>query len=138
MTEKAAINVRVNQETKQNAEKVLNKLGIPMSVAIDMYLRQIALTRGIPFNLSSKKRKNKSDHDTAMMVAEATAQYEIVKSNWEDKLAELTPDWMNMSKITKEELEARLAKHAQEMDNGNYISAKEAFQKLDKEFRLSK
>ena len=44
MTEKAAINVRVNQETKQNAEKVLNKLGIPMSVAIDMYLRQIALT----------------------------------------------------------------------------------------------
>lgn len=73
-----------------------------------------------------------------MMVAEATAQYEIVKSNWEDKLAELTPDWMNMSKITKEELEARLAKHAQEMDNGNYISAKEAFQKLDKEFRLSK
>lgn len=60
MTEKAAINVRVNQETKQNAEKVLNKLGIPMSVAIDMYLRQIALTRGIPFNLSSKKRKIKA------------------------------------------------------------------------------
>ena len=44
MTEKAAINIRVNKETKQNAEKVLNKLGIPMSVAIDMYLRQIALT----------------------------------------------------------------------------------------------
>lgn len=60
MTEKAAINVRVNQETKQNAEKVLNKLGIPMSVAIDMYLRQIALTRGIPFNLSSKKEKIKA------------------------------------------------------------------------------
>lgn len=138
MTEKAAINVRVNQETKQNAEKVLNKLGIPMSVAIDMYLRQIALTRGIPFDLSSKKRKNKSDHDTAMMVAEATAQYEVVKSNWEDKLTEFTPDWMNMNKMTKEELEARLAKHAQEIDNGNYISAKEAFQKLDKEFRLSK
>ena len=57
MTEKAAINIRVNKETKQNAEKVLNKLGIPMSVAIDMYLRQIALTDGIPFDLSSKKRK---------------------------------------------------------------------------------
>lgn len=59
MTEKAAINIRVNKETKQNAEKVLNKLGIPMSVAIDMYLRQIALTDGIPFDLSSKKRKRK-------------------------------------------------------------------------------
>ena len=29
MTEKAAINIRVNKETKQNAEKVLNNLGIP-------------------------------------------------------------------------------------------------------------
>lgn len=105
MTEKAAINIRVNKETKQNAEKVLNKLGIPMSVAIDMYLRQIALTDGIPFDLSSKKRKKKNDHETAMMVAEATAQYEIVKSNWEDKLAEFIPDWMNMNKMTKEELD---------------------------------
>ena len=138
MTEKAAINIRVNKETKQNAEKVLNKLGIPMSVAIDMYLRQIALTDSIPFDLSSKKRENKNDHDTAIMVAEATAQYEVAKSSWEDKLAKITPDWMNMNKMTKEQLEARLAKHAQEMDNGNYISAKEAFQKLDKEFGLSK
>lgn len=137
MTEKAAINIRVNKETKQNAEKVLNKLGIPMSVAIDMYLRQIALTDGIPFNLSSQKRK-KSDHDTAMMVAEATAQYEITKTNWEDKLNDATPAWMNMNKMTKEELEARLAKHAEEMDNGNYLSDKEVFKKLDKEFGLSK
>ena len=136
MTEKAAINIRVNKETKQNAEKVLNKLGIPMSVAIDMYLRQIALTDSIPFDLSSKKRENKNDHDTAMMVAEATAQYEVAKSNWEDKLAEVIPDWMNMNKMTKEELEARLAKHAQEMDSGNYISANEAFKKLDEEFGL--
>ena len=59
MTEKAAINIRVNKGTKQNAEKVLNKLGIPMSVAIDMYLRQIALTDSIPFDLSSKKREKR-------------------------------------------------------------------------------
>ena len=113
MTEKAAINIRVNKETKQNAEKVLNQLGIPMSVAIDMYLRQIALTDSIPFDLSSKKRENKNDHDTAMMVAEATAQYEVAKSNWEDKLAEITPDWMNMNKMTKEQLEATKSQYSQ-------------------------
>lgn len=136
MTEKAAINVRVNQETKQNAEKVLNKLGIPMSVAIDMYLRQIALTDSIPFDLSSKKRENKNDHNTAMMVAEATAQYEVVKSNWEDKLAELTPDWMNMNKMTKEELEARLAKHAQDARDDKSVEISKTFSELNKELGI--
>ncbi|GFO99928.1 type II toxin-antitoxin system RelB/DinJ family antitoxin [Lactobacillus helveticus] len=135
MTEKAAINIRVNKETKQNAEKVLTKLGIPMSVAIDMYLRQIALTDGIPFDLSSKKRK-KSDHDTAMMVAEATAQYEVTKTSWEDKLNEVTPAWMNMNKMTKEELEARLAKHAEEARNGKSIEIDKAFAKLNKELGI--
>lgn len=136
MTEKAAINIRVNKETKQNAEKVLNKLGIPMSVAIDMYLRQIALTDGIPFDLSSKKRKKKNDHETAMMVAEATAQYEIVKSNWEDKLAEFIPDWMNMNKMTKEELEARLAKHAQDARDGKSVEISKTFSDLNKELEI--
>ncbi|AFR22953.1 type II toxin-antitoxin system RelB/DinJ family antitoxin [Lactobacillus helveticus] len=136
MTEKAAINIRVNKETKQNAEKVLNKLGMPMSVAIDIYLRQIALTDSIPFDLSSKPRKNKNDHDTAMMIAEATAQYDVVKSSWEDKLSDVTPDWMNMNKMTKEELEARLAKHAQDAKNGKNVEINKAFAQLNKELGI--
>lgn len=107
-----------------------------MSVAIDMYLRQIALTDGIPFDLSSKKRKKKNDHETAMMVAEATAQYEIVKSNWEDKLAEFIPDWMNMNKMTKEELEARLAKHAQDARDGKSVEISKTFSDLNKELGI--
>lgn len=43
-----------------------------------------------------------------------------------------------MNKMTKEELEARLAKHAEEMDNGKSLSTKEIFKKLDKQLRLSK
>ena len=47
-----AINVRVSPEVKRQAEEVLELLGIPMSTAIDMYLRQIALTGSIPFELT--------------------------------------------------------------------------------------
>lgn len=47
-----AINVRVSPEVKRQAEEVLELLGIPMSTAIDMYLRQIALTGSIPFDLT--------------------------------------------------------------------------------------
>ena len=42
------LNLRVNPTVKQQAEDVLKQLGIPMATAIDMYLRQITLTGGIP------------------------------------------------------------------------------------------
>jgi len=45
------LNVRVSPSVKQQAEDVLKQLGIPMATAIDMYLRQITLTGGIPFSL---------------------------------------------------------------------------------------
>ena len=49
MEKTATLNLRVNPVTKDRAEAVLTKLGIPMSTAIDMYLNQISLTGGIPF-----------------------------------------------------------------------------------------
>jgi len=45
----STIQVRIDQKTKQSARRVLDSLGLDMSSAIKMYLRQIALRRGIPF-----------------------------------------------------------------------------------------
>ena len=42
---------RVEPEIKEQAEQVLEKLGIPMSNAVSMFLRQIVLQRGIPFEM---------------------------------------------------------------------------------------
>lgn len=53
MEKSATLNLRVNPETKKNAEAVLSKLGIPMSTAIDMYLNQIVMTGGIPFEVTT-------------------------------------------------------------------------------------
>ena len=36
---------------KEQAEQVLDRLGIPMSNAVGMFLRQIVLQRGIPFEM---------------------------------------------------------------------------------------
>ncbi|WP_321970682.1 type II toxin-antitoxin system RelB/DinJ family antitoxin [Paratractidigestivibacter sp.] len=49
MEKTATLNLRVSPEVKSSAEYVLDQLGIPMSTAITMYLKQIALTGGIPF-----------------------------------------------------------------------------------------
>ena len=53
MTAKSSnIMTRVEPDIKEQAEVVLNQLGISMSTAMTMYLRQIALQRKIPFEIA--------------------------------------------------------------------------------------
>jgi len=48
-TRTSNIYARVEPDIKEQAEQVLVQLGIPMSNAIGMFLRQIIMHRGIPF-----------------------------------------------------------------------------------------
>ena len=43
---------RVEPELKEQAEAVLNEIGLPMSNAITLFLRQLVLRRGIPFTVN--------------------------------------------------------------------------------------
>ena len=45
------IQVRLDKRTKDQAQKVFRMLDISMSEAIKLFLRQVALQRGIPFDL---------------------------------------------------------------------------------------
>lgn len=51
-TKTANVTARVQPDIKQQAEKVLEQLGIPVSVLIDSLYRQIIMTNGIPYSLS--------------------------------------------------------------------------------------
>ena len=42
---------RVEPNIQEQAESVLDQLGIPMSNAIGMFLRQVVIHRGIPFEV---------------------------------------------------------------------------------------
>ena len=55
MEKTTTLNLRVNPSVKQRAEAILSQLGVPMSTAIDMYLKQISLTGGIPFAVTLPK-----------------------------------------------------------------------------------
>ncbi len=48
----ANVTARVSPEIKQQAEQVLEQLGIPVSVLIDSLYRQIIMTKSIPYSLS--------------------------------------------------------------------------------------
>ena len=45
----AIVSVRVEYDVKNEAESILQKLGIPVSVVINSLYRQIIYRRGIPF-----------------------------------------------------------------------------------------
>ena len=45
----ANVNARIQLDIKQQAEAILTRIGIPRSVAIDMFYRQIIMQNGIPF-----------------------------------------------------------------------------------------
>ncbi len=51
MAKTATIQTRVEPEIKQNAQIILKTLNISMSEAISMYLSQITLHKGIPFEI---------------------------------------------------------------------------------------
>jgi addiction module RelB/DinJ family antitoxin len=51
MARTANVFARVEPEVKEQAEKVLQQLGIPMSNAVGMFLRQIVMQKGIPFEM---------------------------------------------------------------------------------------
>ena len=52
MSKNANIYARVEPDDKSQAEAILSQLGIPMSNAIGMFLKQIILHRGMPFNVT--------------------------------------------------------------------------------------
>ena len=48
----ATVSARVEYDVKMEAEEILRKLGIPVSVVINSLYRQIIFKHGIPFDLT--------------------------------------------------------------------------------------
>ncbi len=57
MARTSNIFARVEPEIKKQAEIILDQLGIPMSNAISIFLRQIVLQKGIPFEMKLPQSK---------------------------------------------------------------------------------
>ena len=51
MAKSANLYARIEPDVKEQAEAILNALGIPASNAITMFYKQIILKQGIPFDV---------------------------------------------------------------------------------------
>lgn len=78
----ANVTARIQPEIKVQAEAVLEKIGIPVSVLIDTLYRQIIMTGSVPYSLSiphieTIDNMNKEQFDTLMEKGYSEAKSEI-------------------------------------------------------------
>lgn len=76
----ANVTARIQPEIKEHAEAILEKLGIPVSVFIDMAYRQVIMRDGVPFSLeipstlTTRDALSKEEFDTIMQTGLAQAK----------------------------------------------------------------
>jgi addiction module RelB/DinJ family antitoxin len=56
MAQNTRIVVRVDAQTKANAEKILRRTGIKMSEAMRIFLQKIIIMNGVPFEIRTRRR----------------------------------------------------------------------------------
>ena len=68
----ANVTARIQPNIKEQAEEILERLGIPVSVFIDMAYRQVIMRGGVPFpldvpdTLATRDSLTKAEFDTMM------------------------------------------------------------------------
>lgn len=92
MAKDANLSIRVDKEVKEQAEEVLKRLGIPMSSAINIFLNQIILRQGLPFDVKISDPifiENLTEKELIEMLEEAKKDegipFEIIKKYYKDK-----------------------------------------------------
>ena len=86
MAKTATIQTRVDPEIKRNAQKILSTLNISMSEAISLYLTQITLNKGIPFEikisnkLTAKTLKDSENGKELHKVSDVNALFQELNS----------------------------------------------------------
>lgn len=86
MAKTAIIQTRVDPKTKEDAQNILKKLNLSMSEAISIYLSQITLHKGIPFEIkipnevTAKTLKASEDGEELHRVDSVDALFEDLES----------------------------------------------------------
>lgn len=62
------VHARVQSNVKAESEKVLSVIGITLSQAIDLFLRQVILKKGLPFKLDSEEKEENDISKLAYLI----------------------------------------------------------------------
>ncbi len=60
MNNSTNLNIRIDKTVKETSEKVFEDLGLNMTTAINMFLRQVIRVNGIPFEIKGNTPNNET------------------------------------------------------------------------------
>lgn len=85
------LNIRMDKEVKEKSEKLFDELGLNMTTAINIFLRQAIRVNGIPFEI----RTDTPNAETLAALKELEAAHNSEKktyNSFSDILAEVSAD----------------------------------------------
>lgn len=87
----STIQIRIDAKTKKSAKKVLDEVGMDMSSAIKVYLKQIVIRKGIPFQLLTENGLTVEQEQAILKASEEAIQGKNVTRamNWKEAIAHL-------------------------------------------------
>lgn len=91
------LQIRIKEETKQEAKKILETLGLDMSGAITIFLHQVILKKGIPFPVITENGFTPA-FEQEVLKAEKSADSSPAFTNGKDAIAYLHKEEAKLSK----------------------------------------
>ena len=76
----ATINIRIDEELKEESEKILKELGFGMTAAVKLFLRAVVWHNGIPFSLEIPNKRTMKAFEEAELMASGKKKCKTYKS----------------------------------------------------------
>jgi DNA-damage-inducible protein J len=81
------IQIRINEKDKNAAKKIFDKLGLDMSGAIKLFLKQTTLRKGLPFLLTTDNHLSLEEEAEIIKASVEAREGKNVSKSLEDKEA---------------------------------------------------
>lgn len=79
------LNIRVDGDLKNEAQQIYQQLGLDMSTAITMFLKQSIVDKGLPFRPSIDDNESYTPEQVRSLVRSGTLKrYDTVDDMWKD------------------------------------------------------
>lgn len=70
----STIQVRIDEQTKRVAKKAFREMGLDMSSAVKLFLKNVVITQSIPFEVRTKNGFTRSQEEGMLMETEEAAK----------------------------------------------------------------
>ena len=75
------VNIRIDEDLKKDAEALFAELGLNMTSAVNIFIRQSLREKGIPFEITLRPEKNEEDFYNPVNLKRLALSIDQVKNN---------------------------------------------------------